>query len=275
MHIQRGFVSIKVLIVILIGLVPLGGGVYYVMQQQASRQTASETLPESSTHIAIEADEDNKLSSSTSSVELLSIRYPLLTYRINTIEHRDARLRIIDVPSGLGMWDETNIAIGTHKIDLTGLVPYEGLKISLPAGTYRLRLEVFINGIGKTLAESNTFTVPGAMVAIPTCTIGMTPDASNLRVGENAVTFTWASKNADEAYMAHSPGMGGSPIVRGLKEGKHVLLNGSETVTVVADPYPDGYWVVVTNTRGATVCYPDGTTYFNSHEEIVNPPQEG
>lgn len=220
----------------------LGGGAYYVVQQNSSSQTSA---------------------SSTSAVEVLSLSYPSLTYRINNIEHRDARLRIIDVPSGLAMWDETEIEIGTHEINLTSLVRYEDVKISLPAGTYRLRLEVFIGGIGKTLAESGTFTVPGTVVAVPTCAIKVVSS------GENAATLTWTSKNADETYTAHSPGKGGSPFIYGLKTGKKVPVSGSEVVQV--NPL-EGYWLVAKNMRGATVCFPDGTTYFNSQKEIENPP---
>lgn len=66
-----------------------------------------------------------------------------------------AWLRIIDVPSGLSMWQKSEIAVGTHELNLASLeLPYESRKISLAPGTYRLRLEVFVGGVGKTLAES-------------------------------------------------------------------------------------------------------------------------
>lgn len=272
MHKQRGFVSLAILVAIALGLIVVSGGAYYVMQQDSPSQTAAgnfdtvQTLP---TQAALPPSKDKQSPTSVSSksaVEVLSLSYPSLTYRINDIEHRGARLRIIDVPSGLAMWDETEIEIGTHKINLASLVRYEDVKTSLPAGTYRLRLEVFIGGIGKTLAESGTFTVPGTVVAVPTCTIRM------ISSGENTATLTWTSRNADEAYTAHLPGMGGSPIIYGLNSGKKVSLNGSEVVNV--NPL-EGYWLVAKNMRGATVCFPDGTTYFNSQEEIENPPTMG
>lgn len=271
MHTQRGFLS-SVLIAILVGLAVLGGGAYYVTQQNTSPETASEDfedLQQLPTQAAQSPSKYKQLPTSTSSrsaVEVLSLSYPSLTYRINDVEHEDARIRIVDVPSGLAMWDETEIEIGTHEINLASLVRYEDVKISIPAGTYRLRLEVFIEGIGKTLAESGTFTVPGTVVAVPTCTI------TTVSTGENTATLTWTSKNADEAYTAHSPGKGGSPVIYGMKTGKKVSLNGSEVVNV--NPL-EGYWLVAKNTRGATVCFPDGTTYFNSQEEIENPPTMG
>lgn len=200
--------------------------------------------------------------SSKSAVEVVSLSYPSLTYRINPLEDSTAWLRIIDVASGLSMWQKSEIAVGTRDINLTSLdLPYESRKISLAPGTYRLRLEVFVAGVGKTLAESGTFTVPGTAVAVPTCTV-----KGNLSA--NPTTLTWTSKNADEAYLAHSPGMGGSAIIYGLNNGKKVSLTGSETVSVVANDY---YWLVVKNTRGATYCSPDGTTFFNSQYEIDNP----
>lgn len=280
---SRGFIGTRVLIAMILGLVVLGGGAYYVMQRNSSSQTASENfdnlqqLPTQATQSSSKDKQPSTSVSSKSAVEVLFLSHPSLTYRINDIEHRDARLRIIDVPSGLAMWDETEIAIGTHEINLTNLVRYKDVKISLPAGTYRLRLEVFIGGVGKTLAESGTFTVPGAVVAVPTCTIGMTPNASSLTIGENAVTFTWTSKNAEEVFLAHSPPRGGNAIITGLNRGKKVSANGSEVVNIVADSnsVSEGYWLVVKNTRGATVCSPNGSTYFNSQEEIDNPPTIG
>ncbi|MDO8518468.1 MAG: hypothetical protein Q7S26_04240 [bacterium] len=267
---QKGFIGLQVLIAILVGLVVLGGGAYYVVQQNTPSQTPSDNLQQLPTQVEQPLSKDSQLppstSSSKSSVEIVSMTYPSLTYRINDIEHRDAWIRIIDVPSGLAMWDETEIKIGTHEINLASLVRYEDVKISLPAGTYRLRLEVFIGGIGKTLAESGTFTVPGSVVAVPTCTIGMTSPAGN------AVTLTWTSKNADEAYIAHSLGKGGSAVIYGLNNGKEVSLNGSEMVNIVANHY---YWLVVKNTRGATACFQDGTSHFNSQKEIENPPTMG
>ena len=269
MHNQQGFVGLPVLLAILIGIVVLGGGAYYVVQQQPPSQTASESF-DNLQQFPIQAKQspskDNQPPTSiavTSAVEVLSLSYPSLTYRINYIEHKDARLRIIDIPSGFAMWDETEIAIGIKKIDLANLVKYEDVKISLPAGTYRLRLEVFIGGTGKTLAESDTFTIPGAVVAVPTCTLRADRQ-------ENPTTLTWASTNADEAYVAHLPAMGGSPIIYGLNSGKKVSMNGSETVTW--NGALEESWIVEKNTRGATVCYPNGTTYFNSQKEIDNPP---
>ena len=44
MHNQRGFVGVGVLIAIILGIVVLGGGAYYVVQQQAPTQTASENF---------------------------------------------------------------------------------------------------------------------------------------------------------------------------------------------------------------------------------------
>ena len=41
---QRGFIGVGVLIAILVGLAVLGGGAYYVMQQQAPTQTASDNF---------------------------------------------------------------------------------------------------------------------------------------------------------------------------------------------------------------------------------------
>lgn len=272
MKTQRGFVSAAVLIAIMLGLVVVGGGAYYVVQQNSPSQTASENfddLQQSPTQATQSPSKDKQSPTSASpksAVEIVSLSYPSLTYRINNVEGSNAWLRIIDVPSGLSMWQKAGIEVGTHEINLAGLVPYENLKISLSAGTYRLRLEAFTNSIGKTLAESDTFTVPGTVVAVPTCTIRMVSS------GENAATLTWTSKNADEAYTAHSPGKGGSPIILGLKTGKRVSLNGSEVVNV--NPL-EGYWLVVKNTRGATICRPDGTTYFNSQEEIENPPTMG
>ena len=44
MHNQRGFIGVGVLIAILVGLVVLGGGAYFVVQQQAPSQTASDNF---------------------------------------------------------------------------------------------------------------------------------------------------------------------------------------------------------------------------------------
>lgn len=263
MYIQRGFVTAGILIAIVLGLIIVGGGAYFVMQ---SNQTVSENFGDSQqlpTQETQAPSKDNQIPTSVSSksaIEVLSLSHPLLTYRISTVADSNAKLRIIDVPSGLSMWQKSEITVGTHEMDLAGLVPYEGVKISLPAGTYRLRLEAFTNGIGKTLAESSTFSVSGTVVAVPTCTIRL-----------DSTTLAWTSKNSDEAYVAHSLGMGGDPIIFGLNKGKKVSLNGSE----VANVANDYYWLVVKNARGATVCRPDGTTYFNSQEEIENPPIMG
>jgi len=273
MKTQRGFVSAAVLIAIVLGLIVIGGGAYYVVNQQSTAQTPSEnfenipatptTNTQTQTTTKSPTQQTQAQNPKVQTVEILSVNYPSLTYRVNKIEDSNAWLRIIDVPSGLSMWQKSEIAVGTHEINLTGLeLPYESRKISLAPGTYRLRLEVFIGGVGKILAESGTFTVPGTVVAVPTCTI-----TGNLSA--NSTTLTWTSKNADEAYLAHSPGMGGSAIIYGLNNGKKVSLNGSEAVNIVAN---DGYWLVVRNARGATYCSPDGTTFFNSQYEIENPP---
>ena len=277
MHNQRGFVSAAVLIAILLGLIVVGGGAYFVMQKQTPTQTTSENFDTAQT-LPTTNNQQTQTTTNTpvqttptpvpskSAVEVLSLSYPSLTYRINNVADSSAWFRIIDVPSGLSMWQKSEIAVGTNEINLTSLdLPYESRKISLAPGTYRLRLEVFVGGVGKTLAESGTFTVPGTVVAVPTCTI-----KGNLSA--NPATLTWTSKNAEEAYLAHSPGMGGSAIIYGLSNGKKVSLNGSEAVNVVANDY---YWLVVKNTRGATYCSPDGTTFFNSQYEIDNPSTMG
>ncbi len=44
MHNQRGFIGVGVLVAILIGIVVLGGGAYYVVNQQSTAQTASENF---------------------------------------------------------------------------------------------------------------------------------------------------------------------------------------------------------------------------------------
>ena len=191
-------------------------------------------------------------SSTTPSLEIVSLLYPSLTYRINDAIDSGATLRLIDVPSNLSVWDTQDIVIGTNEINLTGL---------LEPGTYLLRIETFTNGSGKTLAESATFTIQGSVVPIPTCAITENK-ATNSRL------FTWTSKNADVAYLTHSLGMGGSAILFGLEYGKKVSMDGTETVSHVND---DGYWLVVKNARGATACSPDGTTYFDSQKEIDNP----
>ena len=49
MHNQRGFIGVGVLIAILVGLVVLGGGAYFVVQQQAPSQTASDNFDNAQT----------------------------------------------------------------------------------------------------------------------------------------------------------------------------------------------------------------------------------
>ena len=88
------------------------------------------------------------------------------------------------------VWIKEGPSFGPHELNLASLpLPYdwyageEGGKTSLPAGTYRFRLEDLANnvgGIGNIVAESDMFVVPGVVTPIPICTIVMSPKSSDL-----------------------------------------------------------------------------------------------
>ncbi len=263
----------------LFGVAIIGGGAYYAIKLNSSPQASSGNF------VNLQPPSTPPLTHERSAIEVLSLSYPSLVYRINNIEDSNAWLRVVDSASGLSMWAKPGIMLGTHTVDLTSLpgsccddLGNEGPRISLSPGTYYLRLEVFVDGVGRTLAESGTFTVPGTVVAVPTCTIKMAPEASALISGTNTVTLTWSSKNAEEVYLAHSPPIGGNAIILGLTRGTKVAHDGSQQVSIT---FRDGlgqdeYWsLVVKNSRGATVCGPDGGSYFNSQKEIDNPQRTG
>lgn len=277
MYTHRGFISLGMLVAIVVVAMLVGGSAYYIASTQLTTSytledrgsiSTSTPLPQTDTMAVLPKEKTQIQNSTTQDIEIVSVRHPSITYRINNTKDDNTWLRIVDVSSGIPVWSKAEVVLGTHEMNLLSLdLPYEKQKTSLAPGTYHLELATFISGTETRLAKSANFTVPGTAIPLPTCTINITTSAPN------ASTFTWTSQNATEAYFASVPAKGGNAIMFTLKNGRSVSLNGSEVVDVSAQDF--SYGLVVKNARGATYCSSDGTRFFSPQSEIDNPPTMG
>lgn len=165
----RGFASLGLILIIVIGLVVLGGGGWYVSKQsvaplQPIDATASTTPPEVSQPSIPEKKQSGAIAASISIQGLdwsTSGRLPQVLYTVSGLPAMNVSIGLVSKATGKTIWSmedvQSSLHSGTGALNLNTLDKF-GTLVSVAPGDYLFRLSDFHSGA--LVAESASFTIP-------------------------------------------------------------------------------------------------------------------
>jgi len=253
---QRGFVGVGVLIAILVGLAVLGGGAYYVVQQQAPTQIASdnfdnvETLPTNTTTSNPAPIQTQTTQTNTNTSATFSVPGSFTIVPGQTIKETGAATPVSITLKEMNFADG-DVAVGVYcpMVELSnGVAPKQTVPICPGNPNY---VPYLYQGLSFTITNSSA-TSASFSVAATTKAPAATIDASSLLSNLLSPTITGTGANLDKIRILM--GTGASTVEADGNNGYVSIVNGRWAATFNAANFTNGkYSITVYHPSNRTV----------------------